>query len=145
MRDQRLFLELFKVIIYSIIYTCHRESRPSCTMNVVFVCKRSVEQAMAGAHIAGSPFRVMVVEGAVAANSSLLYGAGITSSLAGGAFETSTFTIRYFFLSVLFQCFPGYFQFQSFSTLMTTDEFGCCLPIGEEVKPLTYFLLMKWS
>ena len=55
---------------------------------------RNVEQAMAGAHVAGSPFRVLVVQGAAAANASFAYGAGIVSSLAGDAFGTSAFTIR---------------------------------------------------
>lgn len=49
---------------------------------------------MAGAHVEGSPFRVLVVAGAAAANASFAYGAGIASSLAGGAFGTSVFTIR---------------------------------------------------
>lgn len=49
---------------------------------------------MAGAHVKGSPFRVLVVQGAVAANASFAYGAGIISSLAGGVLGTSVFTIR---------------------------------------------------
>lgn len=49
---------------------------------------------MAGAHVSGSPFRVVVVAGAVAANASLAYGVGIDSPLAGGMFGTSAFTIR---------------------------------------------------
>lgn len=49
---------------------------------------------MAGAHVSGSPFRLAVVEGAVAANASLAYGVGIDSPLAGGVFGTSVFTIR---------------------------------------------------
>lgn len=49
---------------------------------------------MAGAHVSGSPFRLLVVEGAVAANASLAYGVGIDSPLAGGVFGTSAFTIR---------------------------------------------------
>eukprot|EP00903_Cladosiphon_okamuranus_P013586 g12653.t2 len=55
---------------------------------------RSVEQAVAGAHASGSPFRLVVLEGAVAANASLAYGVGIDSPLAGGVFGTSAFTIR---------------------------------------------------
>lgn len=49
---------------------------------------------MAGAHVEGSPFRVLVVAGAAAANASFAFGAGIASSLAGGVFGTSAFTIR---------------------------------------------------
>lgn len=49
---------------------------------------------MAGAHVSGSPFRLVVVEGAVAVNASLAYGVGIDSPLAGGVFGTSAFTIR---------------------------------------------------
>lgn len=60
-----------------------------------FLCYgRTVEQAMAGAHVSGSPFRVVVVEGAVTANASLAYGVGIDSPLAGGMFGTSAFRIR---------------------------------------------------
>lgn len=55
---------------------------------------RSVEQAMAGAHVLGSPFRVLVVPGDVSANTSVAVGAGIVSSLAGGLFASSLFTIR---------------------------------------------------
>lgn len=50
---------------------------------------------MAGAHASGSPFRLVVVEGAVAANASSADGVGIDSPLAGGVFGTSAFTIRY--------------------------------------------------
>lgn len=50
---------------------------------------------MAGAHVSGSPFRLMVVEGAVSANTSSADGVGIDSPLAGGVFGTSTFTVRY--------------------------------------------------
>ncbi|CAM9146088.1 unnamed protein product, partial [Ectocarpus sp. 8 AP-2014] len=46
-------------------------------------------QAMAGAHVSGSPFRLVVVEGAVAANASLAFGVGIDSPLAGGVLGTS--------------------------------------------------------
>ncbi|CAM9570598.1 unnamed protein product, partial [Ectocarpus fasciculatus] len=56
--------------------------------------RQDVEQAMAGAHVSGSPFRLVVVEGVVAANASLAFGVGIDSPLAGGVFGTSTFTIR---------------------------------------------------
>lgn len=49
---------------------------------------------MAGAHVEGSPFRVLVVPGVVAANASFAYGAGLVSSLAGDVFGTSAFTIR---------------------------------------------------
>lgn len=49
---------------------------------------------MAGAHVAGSPFRLLVAPGAPSANASLAYGSGIVSSLAGGVFGTSAFTIR---------------------------------------------------
>eukprot|EP00752_Nemacystus_decipiens_P001537 g1506.t1 len=56
--------------------------------------RRSVEQATAGAHVSGSPFRLVVVEGAVAANASSADGVGIDSPLAGGVFGTSVFTIR---------------------------------------------------
>lgn len=49
---------------------------------------------MAGAHVVGSPFRVLVVPGHVSANASVAYGAGIVSSLAGGVFGTSEFFIR---------------------------------------------------
>jgi len=55
---------------------------------------RSVEQAMAGAHVSGSPFRLVVVEGAVSANTSSADGVGIDSPLAGGVFGTSAFTVR---------------------------------------------------
>lgn len=49
---------------------------------------------MAGAHVSGSPFRLLVVEGAAAANASLAYGVGVDAPLAGGVFGTSAFTIR---------------------------------------------------
>lgn len=49
---------------------------------------------MAGAHVSGSPFRLMVVEGAVSANTSSADGVGIDSPLAGGVFGTSAFTVR---------------------------------------------------
>lgn len=49
---------------------------------------------MAGAHVMGSPFRVRVVPGEVSANTSIAFGAGIVSSVAGGLFASSQFTIR---------------------------------------------------
>lgn len=49
---------------------------------------------MAGAHVSGSPFRVIVTHGAVVANASMAYGTGIASSIAGGVLGTSAFSIR---------------------------------------------------
>lgn len=55
---------------------------------------RSVEQAIAGAHVSGSPFRILVTPGEVSGNGSVAYGSGLTSWVAGGMFGSPTFTIR---------------------------------------------------
>lgn len=55
---------------------------------------RSVEQAMAGAHVAGSPFRLLVVPGPLSANATTADGEGLAFSNAGGANGIATFVIR---------------------------------------------------
>ncbi|CAM9272770.1 unnamed protein product, partial [Discosporangium mesarthrocarpum] len=55
---------------------------------------RSVEQTVAGSHVSGSPFRLLVSPGAAAPNTTLAYGQGLVSATAGAHYGNSFFIVR---------------------------------------------------